>query len=128
MSTHKVFVYGTLRREEPNHYLLENHPFLGEAISMDDFIMWGSRVPFIREAEGKHALPIRGEIFEVPHEYMPRLDALEGHPRWYLRKEKTFRLNGEKVTAWVYTMPEGDPSGLLEPKGAPSAYEANRLR
>lgn len=56
---HAVFVYGTLKREQPNHYILEkfgNHHFFGTGcteLSYPLIIDTHANLPFLLDAPGK---------------------------------------------------------------------------
>ena len=68
---HFVFVYGTLKHGEPNHYLLENDAngvriFRGKAKTINKFpLVVASRynIPFVLDCAGT-GLNIQGEIYE----------------------------------------------------------------
>jgi gamma-glutamylcyclotransferase (GGCT)/AIG2-like uncharacterized protein YtfP len=110
MTTHKVFVYGTLKRGHGNNVLIlesENSMFLGSGTTNGNYFMTESGVPFAhKDVETiPHAplAPIRGEVFEVDDSTLFHLDCLEGHPDWYKREVVTIDMDGEyQVDAWVY--------------------------
>ena len=91
MSTEKgrrarlVFVYGTLKRGYWNHDLLSTAPFVGEAISVDDFRMGNvGSFPEIQLAEiGDQAGRVTGEIYDVDEWTLQSLDRLEANGRMY---------------------------------------------
>lgn len=86
-----LFVYGTLKRGEGNHYHLEKAVFIGEDSIQGVLFDLGpfpaavdllSVPPHIRSrATGR----INGEVYEVTNEIITRLDRLEGHPTFYRR-------------------------------------------
>lgn len=88
-----VFVYGTLKRDQPNHYLMLNAnngkaKFVANGTTQDSFPMViGTRynIPFLVHVPnvGQH---IHGEIYEVDDNMLATLDELEGHPNYYLRQ------------------------------------------
>lgn len=94
----RVFVYGTLKRGEPNHHWLtkkENGQsrFLGKGTTTVRFpLVVGTRynIPFLlaRPGQGKH---IQGEIYEVDQAMFGKLDQLEDYPNYYDREEQAIR-------------------------------------
>lgn len=82
---HRVFVYGTLKKQYTNHYLLKDARYLGEAFTVDGFKMFNVGFPIIRlHDEGKSVL---GEVYEVDDATLKRLDALEAEGHMYDRKK-----------------------------------------
>jgi gamma-glutamylcyclotransferase (GGCT)/AIG2-like uncharacterized protein YtfP len=103
--THRVFVYGTLKRGESNDPLLKGSEFLGEAVTVPGYKMVGTSFPIIMpEANGK---PVAGEIYAVGDATLARLDQLESEGRSYDRvliDTVLTRANGERLPtqAFVY--------------------------
>ncbi|KAH8252495.1 hypothetical protein KR032_000255, partial [Drosophila birchii] len=106
----RVFVYGTLKRGEPNHHWLtkkENGQsrFLGKGTTVVRFpLVVGTRynIPFLlaRPGQGNH---IQGEIYEVDQAMFGKLDELEEYPNYYDREEQAIRTeHGETVNCWLY--------------------------
>jgi gamma-glutamylcyclotransferase (GGCT)/AIG2-like uncharacterized protein YtfP len=108
-----VFVYGTLKRGHSNwqRLLQDRSEFLGEALSISaNYAMLDGGFPKAFECANGH--PIFGELFEINVDILRHdLDLLEGHPNWYQRKRRMFRLaDGTKRQAWIYLMrPERVP-------------------
>jgi gamma-glutamylcyclotransferase (GGCT)/AIG2-like uncharacterized protein YtfP len=103
--THRVFVYGTLKRGHPNHPLLEDSRFLGEAVTVPTYRMVATSFPIIMSDPG--GKPVAGEIFTVDDATLARLDQLEREGRSYDRVmiDATLALaNGERSTirAFIY--------------------------
>ena len=90
-----VFVYGTLKRGQPNHHLLASSRFLGLAsltgMQLHDLGPFPMAIP----GEGT----IHGEVYGVPRATLPALDRLEGVPRLYGRCRRRLD-DGRRV--WVY--------------------------
>lgn len=90
-----VFVYGTLKRGQPNHHLLASCRFLGKAalagLQLHDLGPFPMAIP----GEGT----IHGEVYGVPAAALPALDRLEGVPRLYARRRRRLD-DGRRV--WVY--------------------------
>jgi gamma-glutamylcyclotransferase (GGCT)/AIG2-like uncharacterized protein YtfP len=76
-----VFVYGTLKRDFPNHYVLGDSKFLGEFTTEPRYTMLdlGMFPGVIYQGNTK----IVGEVFEVDEKIMTDLDNLEGFPTLY---------------------------------------------
>lgn len=110
-----VFVYGTLKNGYCNHRLLDNSKYLGEAYSvLERFEMRAPEIggfPFVTEVghKSKNKGRVYGEVYEVDEKTLKRLDVLEGHPSFYTRHKKNFKLvDGKEVSAWIYLHPRVD--------------------
>lgn len=123
---HRVFVYGTLKRGEPNHGIIKDAAngyakFLGlgrTTVSYPLVIGTKYNIPFLlKKADvGNFVL---GEIYDVDSKMLTRLDELEEHPTLYERTEeevllapeaalnsgKTFEETGELTKSWIYFLP-----------------------
>ncbi len=96
-----VFVYGTLRRGEPNHHRLLNRArFVGEARTEPKYELMDLG-PFPALVAGG-ATAVLGEVYTVDARVLADLDRLEGHPRFYHRT--AIRLD-DGVVVQVYLMP-----------------------
>ncbi|XP_045508477.1 putative gamma-glutamylcyclotransferase CG2811 isoform X3 [Colias croceus] len=123
--SHKVFVYGTLKRNEPNHHWLTNPEhgtgtFLTEGITKNKYpliIATKYNIPFLlySPGDGHH---IKGEIYEVDDIMLSKLDILEDHPKWYVREiddilvKKPGSNDEEIVKCWVYFLKNFRPELL----------------
>jgi gamma-glutamylaminecyclotransferase len=82
--THRVFVYGTLKRGFRNHRLLEGCALLGGGATVPTYKMIETSFPVIMpDRTGK---PVAGEIYTVDDETLARLDQLEKEGRSYDRQ------------------------------------------
>lgn len=105
-----VFVYGTLKKGQPNHHILDNPncSFVSAASTFPNrWEMYNlGAYPTIVPAVGPHE-KIRGEVYEVDKETLEHLDFLEGYPTLYDRALVLVVLAGIKKPslAWVYCMP-----------------------
>lgn len=91
----KIFVYGTLRRGEVNHYLLETSHYLGECYTDEVFYLYDlGAYPGL----GPGNQSITGEVYQVDDLTFHRLDQLEDYPREYDRKP----IETPFGHAWVY--------------------------
>lgn len=105
----KVFVYGTLKRGQPNYHLLtdlENGfaKFLSEGKTSLKFpLVVGTRynIPFLLNKPGT-GHQIKGEIFEVDEKMLARLDLLEDYPAFYDRAVREIDVGTEKEQCWLY--------------------------
>jgi gamma-glutamylcyclotransferase (GGCT)/AIG2-like uncharacterized protein YtfP len=81
-----LFTYGTLKKHNPRHHLLDKATFIGTATSYLalDFRDLG---PFPAIVEGRHpdAVRVKGELYEVTRDTIAVLDEIEQHPLLYTR-------------------------------------------
>ena len=116
-----IFVYGTLKRNEPNYHLMERYGVFEDdgEIQGDYKLVVGSQyfIPFLIpidqsendsiSSQSKKKM-IRGELFSVTD--IEEIDKLEGHPHWYTReivKVKKMK-NHEIVEAYAYVFHKAD--------------------
>ena len=81
--THRVFVYGTLKRGHPNNPLLAGSEFLGEGVTLPTYKMVATSFPAIMPDPG--GKPVAGEVYAVDDATLARLDQLEIEGRSYDR-------------------------------------------
>lgn len=98
MTTHDLFVYGTLMREERNHRLLAEAEFIGEARTVAGFTMidLGAFPGVVAAGFGA----IAGELYRVDARTLAAVDRLEGHPSFYRRTEIELE-GGERAEAYL---------------------------
>ncbi|XP_017768517.1 PREDICTED: gamma-glutamylaminecyclotransferase C isoform X2 [Nicrophorus vespilloides] len=116
---YKVFVYGTLKRGEPNHECFSKckdgyHKFLCEAETVEKYpLIIGTRfnIPFLLHNPGK-GFNVMGEVYEVDERVLADLDELEDHPNYYCRNEFMVRpllasdgRSGGSSTSQIIKMP-----------------------
>lgn len=97
----KVFVYGTLKRGEPNHHWLTRNEnglakFEAEGTTLEKYpLVIGTRynIPFLLDKCGS-GHNVEGEIYEVDEAMFANLDILEDYPTYYDRQIQT--INTEK--------------------------------
>ncbi|XP_059081198.1 gamma-glutamylaminecyclotransferase C-like [Tigriopus californicus] len=90
---HYVFVYGTLKQNEPNEHWLKNglngtSVFIGLGQTSVRYpLVIGTKynVPFLLDLPDQGQL-IQGEIYQVDEEKLKHLDVLEDYPKWYTRR------------------------------------------
>ena len=95
MLEHLVFVYGTLKTGEPNHYLLKQPEessgksiLIGTGYTQKKFplvIATKYNIPHLLDASGKGDF-VTGEVYTVDQPMLDRLDVLEGIPKHYQRR------------------------------------------
>lgn len=89
----KVFVYGTLKRGEPNSKWLTNlengfSRFLTAGKTTEKYpLVIGTRynIPFLLNKPGVGNIVV-GEVFEIDEKMFSRLDILEDYPAFYNRE------------------------------------------
>lgn len=102
-----VFVYGTLKKGFGNHALLASSKFHGTDVVKDHTLIQSPGFPYMVESEGSQA---RGEVYEVDERIVRYLDALEGYPTHYQKKE--IRTEGGREVFTYYLDPEKWDTGL----------------
>jgi gamma-glutamylcyclotransferase (GGCT)/AIG2-like uncharacterized protein YtfP len=99
--THLVFVYGTLRGGQGNHYLLDSSKFVGNAKTKLRYALYGKGVPFLSRTRA--VSQVTGEVYSIDDPTLRRLDELEGHPDAYMREQAEVVLqDGTELTVWIY--------------------------
>ncbi|XP_033733181.1 gamma-glutamylaminecyclotransferase-like [Pecten maximus] len=132
-SKSKIFVYGTLKRGQPNNKLMEEIfdgevTYMGKGLTGKAYPLviaaasWNLPCMLSVEGTGKK---VHGELFEVDEEMLSFLDGFEGHPDFYRRKQIIIQLtedhNGRKLdppnihTCWCYFFLTYDRSYLTMP-------------
>ncbi|KAL0809549.1 hypothetical protein ABMA28_011083 [Loxostege sticticalis] len=114
--THNVFVYGTLKRNEPNHHWLANREnghgkFVSDGVTKTKYpliIATRYNIPFLLYSPGD-GHNVRGEIYQVDDEMLSKLDILEDHPSYYVRELDDITVVGKgevpevkEIKCWVY--------------------------
>ncbi|XP_015428580.1 PREDICTED: putative gamma-glutamylcyclotransferase CG2811 isoform X2 [Dufourea novaeangliae] len=133
---YRVFVYGTLKRGEPNHSLISDtangySKFLGlgkTTVPYPLIIATRYNIPFLlkKPGFGHHVI---GEVYDVDTKMLKKLDELEEHPAFYERSEtdvliapeakvkanENFEEVGTMLKVWVYFLPKFKASLLDSP-------------
>ncbi|MFP7296604.1 gamma-glutamylcyclotransferase [Neobacillus niacini] len=105
MEQHFVFVYGTLRKHERNHFLLEGAELVAEQAWTNGKLFDTSYgYPALQESSND---VVYGELYLVTEEQLRRLDELEGYSvdgsdNLYNRKKQVIYYNRGKSQAYVY--------------------------
>jgi gamma-glutamylcyclotransferase (GGCT)/AIG2-like uncharacterized protein YtfP len=103
-----VFVYGTLKRGHSNHGLLRDAVFVGEAVTVEPFALFGGGFPWmVRQQQDAH--PVKGELFDIGEDKatLAALDRLEGEGRMYDRITGYVWCGGDHVYASFYVKCDG---------------------
>ena len=81
----KVFVYGTLMKDMPNHYLLKDSEFLGYSL-VDNLLLFDlGHFPGCVKLNFNSDSCVWGEVYNIDFLTLDNLDVLEGYPRLYNR-------------------------------------------
>jgi gamma-glutamylaminecyclotransferase len=99
----RVFVYGTLKRGFPNHWLMKDGggKYRGIGRTLPEFTMISLGVYPGVVPGGETS--IRGEIYDVDKSLLDQLDHLEGHPTFYQRVQVVLE---DQTHAWMYLLPQ----------------------
>lgn len=119
-----VAVYGTLKRGFGNYYsYLTRSTFLGSGQTKHKYPLVVSGLPYLIEKKGQgHNVAV--DVFKVDDDTFRRLDMLEGHPKWYIRKQIPIMINRREVMAWIYFNPT--ENGIWNGKNHVKSYEGGR--
>jgi len=94
----KVFVYGTLRAGQANHYLLRQATLLGACQLASGYQLYDlGAYPAAKKSDAGN-VPLVGEVYRVDDETLAALDLLEEYPREYTRE----RVETHYGLAWIY--------------------------
>ncbi|XP_017766841.1 PREDICTED: putative gamma-glutamylcyclotransferase CG2811 isoform X2 [Eufriesea mexicana] len=133
---HRVFVYGTLKRGEPNHSLIQDAAngyakFLGLGKTSTPYpliIATQYNIPFLLKKPG-FGHHVFGEIYDVDTKMLKKLDELEEHPTFYERSQEDVHWATEGkakstdnfdevstlIKVWIYFLPKFRASLLESP-------------
>ncbi|CAH1404000.1 unnamed protein product [Nezara viridula] len=109
MSRFKVFVYGTLKTNEPNHHWLSNTEngnsnYLGEGTTLQKYpLIIGTQynIPFLLDKPGVGNNVI-GEVYDIDEKMLLNLDILEDYPKFYERSVIPIKMKTEVLDCWTY--------------------------
>ncbi|MEH7085970.1 gamma-glutamylcyclotransferase family protein [Neobacillus drentensis] len=110
-----VFVYGTLRKNESNHYLMKGATLIaGQAWANGRLFDTGVGYPALKESMCDK---VYGELYLVSEEQLLRLDELEGYRpnrsnNLYNRKNQVVFYENDKIEAYLYFIAEHHGSML----------------
>lgn len=110
-----LFTYGTLRKDEGNHFLLESHSkFIENCVTMDKYILctqsslsFPYMIPaFYWPEMESYATQITGDVFYVTKKGITLCDQLEGHPDCYERQKVNVIFQHQIVAIDCYVLTE----------------------
>lgn len=95
-------VYGTLKRGYGNNRLMPKDSFVDTGVTKNRYTLYDGGIPFVSDEVETSQIAV--ELFEVKdEETIKRIDSLEGHPSWYIRKEiPVIDSKGNEVNCWLY--------------------------
>lgn len=98
-----VAVYGTLKKGYSNYNrFLTSSKHLGAGNTENKYPMIISGLPYLIEMKGI-GYNVEVDVFKVSDSVLASLDALEGHPNWYRRKQIPIKMkDGRVLTCWIY--------------------------
>jgi gamma-glutamylcyclotransferase (GGCT)/AIG2-like uncharacterized protein YtfP len=82
----KLFVYGTLKKGYGNHPVLDGAKFIGNCRMWNAEMYTLGGYPGLKKTD-KLEDCVDGELYEIDDAILKRCDLLEGHPKFYLRKQ-----------------------------------------
>ena len=62
-------------------------------------------LPYLFEKKGE-GYNVKVDVFKVSDANLKNIDMLEGHPRWYKRKQIPIIVKGRELMCWVYFNPQ----------------------
>lgn len=109
--SHRVAVYGTLKRSFGNHVAISdtNGKHVADSMTEDLFLMLDCGFPMViwDTADHELAVPINVEVYDVNDESLRWMDGIEGHPDFYERKE--INVHGVDGPVWMYFILDIEP-------------------
>ena len=101
----KIFVYGTLKKDYHNHYIIENETYIGKGTLKKEnrfkMVSMGA-FPAIVPATVGEAKDIEGEIWDICENGFKKVDLLEGFPVFYWRDQFNIDAEDRRHLCWVY--------------------------
>lgn len=95
----EVFVYGTLMSGESNHSIMKDAEFLGEDNVEGAQLFYLGTHPMLVREEGI----VYGECYRISFKTLETLDRLEGHPKYYQRKQTCLK-SGRQMCVYQGTV------------------------
>ncbi len=96
---HNLFVYGTLRKNKYNNYLLKDEYYVGIGVTVEKYHLVINDLPYLIKEEVEQ---IEGDIYVVSDEKLKQLDKFEGHPIFYNREQIYVLHNNNILECYCY--------------------------
>lgn len=133
MSTHSVFVYGTLRKGGSNHFRMDGAKFVGKGTVEGEIYLIDSNPEFVFPALKLDPVGrVIGEVYQVTKAHLKALDAFEGiserneEPYEYRRVKTGVEMeSGEQEFAWLWEWNSSLDGAKPLPQGDWLLYEPN---
>ncbi|XP_054764788.1 putative gamma-glutamylcyclotransferase CG2811 [Lytechinus pictus] len=111
----RVFVYGTLKRGQPNHFALsevgnERYTYIGNGFTSTKWplvIASEHNIPYLLDKEG-NGYNIKGEVYDVDDVLLGHIDQVECYPDVYGRRKVDIIMTKEETDS--NTGPTTDPT------------------
>lgn len=119
-SEYYIFVYGTLKRGQPNNiYLMDQTlgkaKFIGKAVCLErlPLVIYSQyNIPFLLDCPGTGE-QVEGEVYQVDDRMLKWMDDFEEHPTYYLRSKIQVQMcnslhgdSNEIREVWTYILPK----------------------
>jgi len=112
-----LFVYGTLKSGQANNRLLARQEFLGEAVTLPIYRLYGLGWHPGLVTDTDAGLAVEGELWGVDDRTLAELDEYEGVPHWFDRELIALRDVVGDFQAYFFkqAVPAGSPTGAIWP-------------
>jgi gamma-glutamylcyclotransferase (GGCT)/AIG2-like uncharacterized protein YtfP len=98
-----VLVYGTLKKGEELHSVLNAAEFVGEGVTLQPFKLYHYSLGYPFAIPSEKGYPLKGEVYRIDASILSALDYVEGYPHYYRRNLFKVKLDsGKYVVAWIY--------------------------
>lgn len=100
-----LFVYGSLKRDCSNHYIIERLNYVGEYYTKEEYYKEGNCV--YKTASDNYTKPpqkVLGELYELRKHFIPSVDRFELHPKLFHREliYVIDKVNQEQKLSYIY--------------------------
>lgn len=105
-----VFIYGSLKRNFDNHYIIEKARYRCKVKTLKRFDMFEedyANYPYLLKRRTNKNYNVKGELYEVYNDMLNELDRFEDAPNYYERRIIEVKIySGEIKQAYAYFMKE----------------------